>query len=347
MKLQNTEKVQQYKHQVKSNPTVSICVQTYNHDKFISECLDGILMQETSFDFEILLGEDNSTDNTRQICIEYAKKHPSKIKLFLHDRSNVIYIDNTPTGRYNFIYNLNQAKGIYIALCEGDDYWTDHLKLQKQVDFLEQNKDYSICFHEVSTKNELNQKIEKDNITNQNTPQTTTILDLAQENYIHTPSVVFRNTLKQFPPNFEKSPVGDYFLQLLNARSGKIYKIKDNMAVYRIHKGGVWSLDTSLNKQKKSIQLYHLLVTSNEFSHQTTKILREILDQRINHYIDELANKKQYTTLQNMILEYPAAVRRVIISNKRLQKNLIHNPSTIAERVSFNNILMALIKKIL
>lgn len=127
-------------------PIVSIVVTTYNHQKYITDCLDGILMQQTTFPFEIILGEDESTDGTREICIEYANRHPDKIKLFLRSRKDVIYVNGNPTGRYNFIQNLKSSSGKYIAICEGDDYWTDPLKLQKQVNFLEGNKEYSICW---------------------------------------------------------------------------------------------------------------------------------------------------------------------------------------------------------
>ena len=153
--------VEQFPNKVQENIVVSVCVQTYQHAPYIKECLDGILMQETDFPFEVLLGEDASTDGTREICIEYAKKHPHKIKLFLHSRENNIKVGGEPTGRFNFLYNLYSARGNYIALCEGDDYWTDPLKLQKQVDFLEKNEDCSLCFHnaEVVFENSNKDKI--------------------------------------------------------------------------------------------------------------------------------------------------------------------------------------------
>lgn len=136
--------VEHYPHKVHNKPMVSVCVQAYQHAPFITECLDSILMQKTDFDYEILLGEDASTDGTREICIEYAKKYPDKIKLFLHHRENNIVINGSPTGRLNFLHNLLSAQGKYIALCEGDDYWTDPLKLQKQVDFLEEHEEYGV-----------------------------------------------------------------------------------------------------------------------------------------------------------------------------------------------------------
>jgi glycosyltransferase involved in cell wall biosynthesis len=129
-------------------PFVSVCVQTYQHVAYIKDCLEGILMQQTNFPFEILLGEDQSNDGTRELCIEYAKKHSDKIRLFLHHRENNIKIKGRPTGRFNFLFNLFCSRGKYIAMCEGDDYWTDPLKLQKQVDNMEMNSNVNICSHQ-------------------------------------------------------------------------------------------------------------------------------------------------------------------------------------------------------
>ena len=108
-------------------------------------------MQQTDFPFEINLGEDESTDGTRETCIEYAQKYPDIINLFLNERKNVIYINGNPTGRWNFMNNIKNARGKYIALCPGDDYWTDDRKLQKQIDYLEANPEFSACFTAAST----------------------------------------------------------------------------------------------------------------------------------------------------------------------------------------------------
>lgn len=134
-------------NEVTKNPLVSICVQTYQHAAYIKACLDGILMQKTSFPFEVLLGEDASSDETRAICIDYAQKHPDKIRLFLHKRENNIKIDGAFTGRFNLLYNLYNAQGKYIAICEGDDFWVDDQKLEKQVTALQAHPDINICSH--------------------------------------------------------------------------------------------------------------------------------------------------------------------------------------------------------
>lgn len=127
------------------NPLVSITVATYQHVDYIKQCLDGILMQKTNFLYEVIIGEDGSVDGTQEICKEYAEKYPDKIRLYIRDRKLSQFVaENGKVTRFNGIWNRMSAKGKYIALCEGDDYWIDALKLQKQVDFLERNPEYGL-----------------------------------------------------------------------------------------------------------------------------------------------------------------------------------------------------------
>jgi glycosyltransferase involved in cell wall biosynthesis len=225
---------------VNQNPLVSVCVQTYEHVNYIKQCLDGILFQKTNFEFEILLGEDDSTDGTRELCVDYAKRYPDKIRLFLHHRENNIKIGGQPTGRFNFLYNLHSSKGKYIALCEGDDYWTDPLKLQKQVDFLEGNPEYSLCFHRVQIlENGALLSDEKDftnitycNISNNEKEKINYEHLITRGNFIHTPSVVYRKP-KEYPLESLYSPLGDYLLHIYNGKQGYIKRLEDVMAVYR------------------------------------------------------------------------------------------------------------------
>ena len=142
------------------NPLVSIVCVTYNHAAYIRDALDGFLMQKTNFSYEICLGEDESIDETKDICREYQKKNPGKIRLFERSRENVIFVDNKATGRFNFIETLKESRGKYIAICDGDDYWTDPYKLQKQIDFLEENEKYDMVHTNYKT---LQDKIIKDN----------------------------------------------------------------------------------------------------------------------------------------------------------------------------------------
>lgn len=120
-------------------PLLSIVCITYNHEAFIGRAFEGFLMQKTKFNYEIIIGEDHSTDKTKDIINEYIRRFPYKIKLISSSHNEGAVANERKA--------MLLAKGKYIAFCEGDDYWTDHLKLQKQVDFLEQNSEYSVCFH--------------------------------------------------------------------------------------------------------------------------------------------------------------------------------------------------------
>lgn len=139
----------------KSQILVSICCITYNHAQFIRKALDGFLMQETTFPVEIILAEDCSTDGTRAICEEYAARYPEKIR-YICSETNVGAVENEARA-------LRAAKGKYIALCEGDDYWTEPLKLQKQVDFMETHPEYSVTFHRYKIHYEETDKWMDDN----------------------------------------------------------------------------------------------------------------------------------------------------------------------------------------
>lgn len=126
-----------------TEPIVSVCCVTYNHASFIRKCLDGFLMQETTFPVEILIHDDASTDGTVEIIREYTAKYPDKI-FPLYEEDNKY--SNGYAGKID-LFNYERARGKYVAYCEGDDYWTDPLKLQKQVDFMEAHPDYSVCWH--------------------------------------------------------------------------------------------------------------------------------------------------------------------------------------------------------
>ncbi|SHI63383.1 glycosyltransferase family 2 protein [Flavobacterium terrae] len=220
---------------------VSVVMITYNHAKYIQKAIESILDQETNFEIELIISNDNSPDDTDLIVKKIISTHSqgNKIKYFKHEE-NIGMMNN-------FLFSLKKGSGEYIALCEGDDYWTDSKKLQKQIDFLDNNKDYSICFHNV---NVLEKNILKENNIKTDLPDTSTIMDLAKGNFMHTPSVVYRNHLfKNFPEYFALSPIGDYFLHMLNAKHGKIKYYKDYMAVYRIHETSYWSSKQQLDRE--------------------------------------------------------------------------------------------------
>jgi glycosyltransferase involved in cell wall biosynthesis len=226
-----------------NNPIVSVCVETYQHAPYIRDTLDSILMQKTDFAFEIVLGEDESTDGTREICIEYAEKYHGKIRLFLNSRKNVIYINGWPTGRWNLVNNLKNARGKYIALLSGDDYWTDPYKLQKQVDVLERHPECIAChhWHKYAIKDESGTYIEipAPKYCGQGYfPQKigTVRHIFANKLRIKSRTVMFRNILSEidFPPEwFMHVAFGDVPLSMIIGEYGDFYFIDHPMAVYR------------------------------------------------------------------------------------------------------------------
>lgn len=218
-------------------PLVSVTVATYQHVHYIKECLDGILMQQTTFPYEIILGEDGSTDGTEIICKEYAEKYPNKIRLFIRDRSLSQYVDqNGKTIRFNGLWNRMAARGKYIAFCEGDDYWIDPFKLQKQVNFLEQNSDCIMCFHDAKTINQQTGiEINKFSIPIKNKISTKDVI--LKNWFVPSASMVFRSFIADELITYKKwhniFPAGDLSLILIATKYGYIYPIREKMSVYR------------------------------------------------------------------------------------------------------------------
>lgn len=216
-------------------PTVSVWMITYNHEAFIGQALDGILMQVTSFPFEVVIGEDKSTDRTRAIVQEYQQRHPDRIRLRLA-KENLHSQGMKPLASV-----LSACRGRYVAMCEGDDYWTDPYKLQKQVDFLESHHDYAICFHRSCWLEQATGKIEYWKPWIRRHTYTYTLDDLVRGDFIPTASIMFRNGLvPEFPAWFYDVPVGDWPLLVLLAQHGDAGFIDQLMSVTRIHGGGMW-----------------------------------------------------------------------------------------------------------
>jgi glycosyltransferase involved in cell wall biosynthesis len=228
---------------------VSVIMITYGHAKYIERAIEGILNQEANFNIELIVANDNSPDETDVIIENLIKKHPKK--------HWVNYIKNKENKGVvpNFIATLQQAKGEYIALCDGDDYWIDPMKLQKQIDFLEKNIDYSICFtdHKILLNNQNIFEFPK---LNEKHKSKDTFLrhDIILNNIIPTLTVVYRNRPEillylgkdLYPP--------DWFVYVLNAKYGKIKFLPFVSAVYRKHDGGVCSSSPPILNNKKYLK---------------------------------------------------------------------------------------------
>lgn len=230
---------------------VSACIITYNQQEFIKDCLEGAISQTLDYDYEIVIGDDCSTDDTFKICQEYANKYPDKIRLLSRDK-------NLGMAK-NWKETIKECSGKYIALCEGDDYWTDQNKLQKQVDFLESNPDYVLSFHKVSIL-KTNGDFVDDFLTIVPVDYQNIITLAERGNYIHTPSAVFRNEITEFPTEFEQSPIVDYFLYMMLAEHGKINYSEKKMCVYRFGVG-IYTGASMLKKIQNNLKLFTLLAS--------------------------------------------------------------------------------------
>ncbi|MCX7549975.1 glycosyltransferase family 2 protein [Xanthomarina sp. F2636L] len=270
-------------------PLLSICCTTYNHEKYIKETLDGFLAQQTSFPIEIIVHDDASIDKTAEIIREYAAKD-SRIVPILQTVNQ--YSQNIkPWANYVF----PKVQGKYIALCEGDDYWTDPLKLQKQVDFLENNDDFELCFH--NSKKYFQGKGEFEiNTASSRMPSVTTVIDLVDYCFIATPTVVIRNNFK-LPDWFDYSPVGDWPLFFIQVGDGKIKKLDDYMAVYRVHEKGMWTGKSEIEKMQTDHDTIKMLIENRVLPEQAHKKLKKKFNKLKKKLIKE--HLKEFFNLKN------------------------------------------------
>jgi glycosyltransferase involved in cell wall biosynthesis len=261
---------------------LSVLIITYNQEHYISQAIESALAQDTNFPYEIVIGEDYSTDRTREIVCDYASKHSETIRLL---PSTVNFGMNL-----NFDRTLKSCNGQYVAILEGDDYWTCNNKLQKQVDYLDTHLDCALCFHNVKIMHNDGR-----NTTDYFPPIIKPFYyldDLLHGNFIQTCSTVFRNRLFDELPNWILSlKVMDWPLHILNAEHGKIGYLNETMAVYRVHSDGVWSGTPDINKLESTIE--GVKGFSTYFSGKRSRLLKSLM---AKHYCD-LATR--YSALNN------------------------------------------------
>ena len=234
-------------------PLVSISCITYNHEPYIVQALNGFLMQKTSFPFEILIHDDASTDRTADIIREYEAKFPKLIKP-IYQKENQ-YSKGNRSILASFVYP--RAKGKYIALCEGDDYWIDENKLQMQVDFLENNPEYTMCFH--GAIEHFENKTIKDKEFSKIENRDYTSKEIFNRWIIPTASVVLRKVIidNEFYNNLRSDSnllFGDTPLFLTATKFGKVYGFSSVMSVYRRQENGV---SYGINLKRDYLHYFH------------------------------------------------------------------------------------------
>ena len=239
-------------------PKVIIRCCVYNHEPYLRDCIEGFVMQQTNFPFKAVVHDDCSTDNSAAIIREYAEKYPHIIEPMYETENQYSKWDGS-LGRIMNAASLNRSP--YIAYCEGDDYWIDPLKLQKQVDFLDNNPDYSMCFSACKIRKEgTNDTTNKgENITDRDYTAT----DMFRSWIVPTASICVRSEIckDERIVKFDKRKLhGDIILILTAAHYGKVRGMKDKMVVYRVNATSVTQNKTSqLRSARKCLAHYNFL----------------------------------------------------------------------------------------
>lgn len=237
-------------------PTVSVCMITYNHAHFIAQALDSVLMQQTDFPYEIVVGDDHSTDGTTQIVLDYRKRYPDKIRALQAVENLGKYTGN---GRLNFFRTLQACRGKYVALLDGDDYWTDPAKLQKQVELMELQPDVAYCGHRAKVMSDTDQTLLYI-YPNGPQPPVYTLADVVRWNWMNTCTLMFRGQIARNLPEWMLWPaLGDWPLQMHAATQGKVAFLDAIMGCYRVHPGGYWSGVQTIPEMNHFLELYETI----------------------------------------------------------------------------------------
>ncbi|MCM3903809.1 MAG: glycosyltransferase [Pyrinomonadaceae bacterium] len=251
-----------------TTPLVDIIMPTYNHEKFIVEAIDSVLAQKTGFAYRLIVADDCSTDETQAIVRHYAGKYPDKVE-FVFSAQNLGPLHRDRVS----VKLLNQCTAKYVTILEGDDYWTDPYKLQKQVDFLERHTECSVCFHNAEMFYDDGSQPSM-NLRPDDQKEISTVEDVIAGMVPIPCTVLFRNNLLgELPECFYQVTNADWMMSVLLAEHGHIGYINEVMAAYRMHPGGMWS---RLNRQQRLRGHIHTYKTMNE--HMKFKYDRLISD---------------------------------------------------------------------
>lgn len=272
---------------------VSVCMLCYNHEQYIQKAIEGVLMQKTKFPVKLIIGEDNSTDNSHKICKTYKTKNPQQIHILTTAENLGI--------KHNFIRTLNACSGKYIAICEGDDYWSDPYKLQKQVDFLENHSEYSFSCHNYKTEDvNLKTIVSNSNKTNCVFENKEIDLNIFSSKWItKTLTIVLRKELlniKEFDKykHFRDSHLIYHLLKQKKAIFQNFYG-----GVYRIHNEGCYS---KLNKEQKNTiaaKVYDELYFFNPDKHLKSKLIKTL-----NYYLRDFLKSHHFAITNKTFRSY-------------------------------------------
>jgi glycosyltransferase involved in cell wall biosynthesis len=254
---------------------ISVCIITYNHEKYILEALKSVLAQKDVV-MEVIIGDDSSTDNTFTIISEFIQTHKLEWKILPRER-------NVGMSK-NWQRCIEAATGDYIALLEADDYWNDEKKLAKQIQLLEADGKASACFTNASVINEIDSRYYPAYVTTDITVLTSS--DLVKENNIPTCTVVFRNNPLVFHLSFHESPYVDWLLHLMNAQLGHFLFLNEKTSTYRLHEQGAYGGASALAREMKMLKTMQCAAVIFRDSHKSE--LRKL----VKHQHEKIAYKK-------------------------------------------------------
>jgi glycosyltransferase involved in cell wall biosynthesis len=287
-------------------PKLSVYMITYNHEKYIAQAIEGVLDQKTNFKIKLFIGDDCSVDKTRDICLRYEKQSPDIIEVIC-TKENDIKVNSE-----NVINACIDSGADYIALCEGDDYWIDPYKLQKQVDFLDENPGFSMCFSAVRTISEqkglnappvLWPEIIKDVIT---------IEDIisSHRHLIPTPTLVFRNIIPKEKPEFYLDALsGDIALAIMLATHGNAKHLPIETAAYRNHGGGITKTEKHIMEGEEALKKLYL-GANKYYGYKYNSIFRKrLLEMSKNTLIYGAKHKKGIEKIKHYFKSMPVYIK--------------------------------------
>jgi len=289
---------------------VSVLVMTYNHEKFIARTLESALIQKTDFDFEIVIGEDCSKDNTRIICEQYQNNYPKIIRLLPAEKN----IGMVP----NFLKTIKNCNGDFIALLEGDDLWIDPKKLQKQKEIFDSDNAVSICFHDAFVVNKIKKKRVVSFFTKYSKNQYIDFNECVMSWQMPTASIFFRKYQLEIPSWFRDIKNWDWAIQILLASKGKVYYLDDFMSVYRKHVGG-----NSFNPEYSAIRTCERLVKLLEHLKNEIPNRDTIFNKSINRQLfllSQYRRKKAFPILFNLMHPLLSAGKLFMVLGKYIIK---------------------------
>lgn len=317
---------------MKNEIMVSITCAAYNHEDYIADAIESFLMQKTNFAYEILIHDDASTDRTPEIIKEYELKYPDLIKP-IYQRENQ-YSKGVKIGRFN----RERVKGKYIAVCEGDDYWLDPHKLQKQISYMQNHPECGLCVHAAykvcpdKIKTGLSVRPGKGNKI-----FTAEEVILGGGGLFATNSMIYPSIYKNRPKFFENAPVGDYPLAIYLALKGTVYYIDEFMSAYRINVPGSWTTkmaSAGIKEQREHIdKIANMLNEINHYSEfkYSDAIVKKINIDRMNFMLrqgqfkevkkgefkDIYAKLNEIEKTKIFIKQYFPSIAKMLINLKR------------------------------